>query len=250
MKYALCIESIFSKLPFAERLAATRAAGYNAIEVWGVDDDRRKLLSAATAEGLEVAMIIGAGGLTTRDPAAVARNLEGLRRNIEVAHALNCPNVCLFVGDRDESAIYATQRAAVIDFLGQSAELLAGSGITGIVESLNCKDHPTCFLLTMADAVAIIDEVDRPEIKLQFDIYHTALTDPDVESLIAANIKKIAYFQAADAPSRAEPGTGELDYRTITRQIRDTGFQGYFSWEFWPRAEATEAITAARNVQQ
>lgn len=249
MKYALCIETIFPNLPFAERLAATRQNGYNAVEIWHTDDGRLPILREEVKDGLEVAMLVASRNLTTRDTAAIEANLELLRRTLDVVRELNCPNICLFVGDRDDDATFSTQRTAVVDFLGQAADILQGSGVTGIVESVNPKHHPTCFLINMAAAAGIITEVDRPEIKLQFDVYHTAMTDDDVEATIERHFDDIAYFQAADAPSRAQPGTGVLNYPRILTRLEERGFDGYFSWEYFPQGDALQSVAAARAVQ-
>lgn len=249
MKYALCIETIFPELPFAERLRATREGGYDAIEIWHTDGERLPVLREEVKEGLEVAMLVASRNLTTREPQAIEANLEVLRRTLDVVRELNCPNICLFVGDRDDDALFSTQRSAIIDFLGQAADILQGSGVAGIVESVNPKHHPTCFLINMATAAGIIAEVDRPEIKLQFDVYHTAMTDDDVEAVIERHFDDIAYFQAADAPSRSQPGTGVLNYPRILTRLEERGFNGYFSWEFFPRGDARLAVAAARAVQ-
>jgi hydroxypyruvate isomerase len=249
VKYALCIETIFPTLAFEDRLRLTREAGFNAVELWSAGEDRLPALRNHIKDGLEVAMLIGASQLTTRDAAQIEANLESVRRNLDVARELGCPNLCLFVGNRDDNATFTTQRNAVIDFLGQSAEILKGSGVTGIVESVSPEDHAACWLLSMHDATSIVGQVNRPEIKLQFDIFHTALTDDGVENLIEKHFDDIAYFQAADAPGRGEPGTGELNYERILKRLQERNFGGYFTWEFVPKAEAMQAVAAARAVQ-
>lgn len=249
MKYALCIETIFSGRPFVECVELTKRAGYNTVELWHVEGDRLPVLRHEALNGFEVAMLIGASQLVTRDRNEIAAKLEGLKRNLDIALELNCPNLCLFVGNRDDNALFSTQRNAIIDFLGSAADILTGSGVKGIVESVSPKGHESCFLISMHDAASIVKAVDRPEIKLQFDIFHTAITDDDVESLIDRHFDDIAYFQAADAPGRGQPGTGELNYSRILRNLERRGFEGYLSWEFLPQGDALEAVAAARAVE-
>ena len=42
IKYALCIESIFPGMDYSERIQHTIDTGFNAVEVWGVDDAKKK----------------------------------------------------------------------------------------------------------------------------------------------------------------------------------------------------------------
>lgn len=249
LKYALCIESIFPGMDYAERIQHTLDTGYDAVEVWGVDEDKKKVLLDAKERGVRTAFLVGARGFAVGDKQAHREQLEALKKSIDLAHELDCPNICLFVGDRDPGLIYDQGRAAVIDFLGQAASVLRGSGIAGVVESLSPANHPKGFASSMRDVIAWVREIDRPEIKLQFDVYHTAMTDPDVEALVRDNVAYTAYYQAADAPGRGQPGTGILNFDKILNSIKEGGFKGYFSWEFAPQGEAIAAIAQARKVQ-
>ena len=249
LKYALCIESIFPTLEYSQRIDRTLEAGYNAVEVWGVDEDKKQILLEAKTRGVKTAMLVGASGFAVADKNRHRDELESLHRNLDIARELGCPNICLFVGDRDPNLIYDQSRAAVLDFLGEAAGVLQGSGVTGIVESLSPANHPQGFATSMRDGVSWIRELKRPEIQLQFDVYHTAMTDPDVEKLVRENIDCTAYYQAADASGRAQPGTGILDFSRILGDIKNGGFDGYFCWEFAPNGDAMEAIKQTKKVQ-
>lgn len=249
LKYALCIESIFPGMDYAERIQHTIDTGYNAVEVWGVDEAKKKILLEAKERGVRTAFLVGARGFATQDKNHIQQELESLKRNLDLAHELDCPNICLFVGDRDPALIYDQGRAAVIDFLGQAARVLSGSGVTGVVESLSPANHPKGFASSMRDVISWIREVNLPEIKLQFDIYHTAMTDPDVETLVRDNIAYTAYYQAADAPGRGQPGTGILNFDRMLNDIKNSGFDGYFSWEYAPQGDALESIEQTKKIQ-
>lgn len=249
LKYALCIESIFRGMDYAERIQHTLDAGYSAVEVWGVDEEKRKVLLEAKARGVQTAFLVGARGFAVADRNVHRGQLEALRRNIDLAHELDCPNICLFVGDRDPGLIYDQGRAAVLDFLGDAAKVLSGSGITGVVESLSPAHHPNGFANSMRDVIGWVRELNLPEIRLQFDIYHTAMTDPDLERLVRENIGYTAYYQAADAPGRGQPGTGILDFKKILTSIKEGGFDGYFCWEYAPQGDALESIAQTKAVQ-
>lgn len=249
LKYALCIESLFPQMEYEQRIQHTLEAGYNAVEVWNVDEDKKRVLRDAKARGVRTAMMVGARGFAVGDKNHHLTQLDALRRNLDVARELDCPNICLFVGARDKALTFDQSRAAVVDFLTKAAEVLAGSGVTGIVESVNPVHHPDAFLNNMRDCISIVREINLPEIRLQFDVYHTAMTDPDVEALVRDNVEYTAYYQAADAPSRAQPGTGILNFSRILDDIKQAGFDGYFCWEFIPQGDAMQAIEQTKKAQ-
>ena len=249
IKYALCIESIFPGMDYSERIQHTIDTGFSAVEVWGVDDAKKKVLLDAKERGVRTAFLVGARGFATQDQQKIQEELENLKRNIDLAHELDCPNVCLFVGDRDPNLIYDQGRAAVIDFLGQAAKVLSGSGASGVVESLSPVHHANGFANSMRDVISWVREINSREIKLQFDIYHTAMTDPDVENLVRNNIDITAYYQAADAPGRGQPGTGILNFERILNTIKESTFDGYFAWEYAPQGDAIESIEQTKRVQ-
>lgn len=249
LKYALCIESIFPGIDYTERIQHTIDAGYHAVEVWSVNEEKRKVLLEAKVRGVRTVFLIGARGFAVGDRNLRREQLEQLKRNLDLAHELDSPNICLFVGDRDPALIYDQGRSAVLDFLGNAAEVLSGSGVIGVVESLSPAHHPKGFANSMRDVISWVREINRPEIRLQFDLYHTAMTDPDLKSLLRENIEYTAYYQAADAPGRGQPGTGILDFPELLTTIKTSGFSGYFCWEYIPQGDALESLNQARAVQ-
>lgn len=249
MKYALCIESIFPGVDHREQIDLVLQAGYSAVEVWSIDEARRKILIEARNKGVETAMIVGAAHFVTQDCHHIQAQLESLKRSVDLAHDLHCPNICLFAGRRNPAMTFDGSRDAVKGFLGQAAEILEGSGISGIVESLSPDHHPDGFLLNMRETIAILKEVNRPEIRLQFDIFHTAMTDSNFRELLRECMPLISYFQAADAPSRGEPGTGLLDFRSLISDIRKSGFSGFFSWEFFPLKDPCHALRDTKAIE-
>jgi hydroxypyruvate isomerase len=249
LKYALCIESIFPKINFEERIRLTLQNGYKAVEVWRVDETKRKFLLEAKKQGVRTVMLVGARNFVTRDSTTLEVCKEDLKRNLDIALELDCPNICLFAGSRNPALTFDEGRAAVIHFLEEASKILEGSGVTGIIESLSPAHHGNAFLLKMSDVISIVKEINRPEIKLQFDLFHTAMTDSNLEQLVRDHVDITAYYQAADAPTRDGPGTGIIDFKQILGFIKQSKFDGYFTWEITPKGDPSVALEQARSYQ-
>jgi hydroxypyruvate isomerase len=59
-----------------------------------------------------------------------------------------------------------------VNNLQRAADRAALYGITLLIEPLNKRDNPGYFLNTTAEAMAILSEVGRDNLKLQLDLYH------------------------------------------------------------------------------
>ncbi|WP_273802760.1 TIM barrel protein, partial [Proteus vulgaris] len=53
-------------------------------------------------------------------------------------------------------------------------------------------------------------------------------------------LKHICHIQLADNPGRHEPGTGEINYTYLFKQLEQMGFTGWIGCEYKPAA-TTEA---------
>jgi hydroxypyruvate isomerase len=61
----------------------------------------------------------------------------------------------------------------------------------------------------------------------------------------AAN--RIGYIQLADHPGRHEPGTGELHYNRVLKELQALGYRGYVGLELVPQTtELAAAIAVAK----
>jgi len=70
------------------------------------------------------------------------------------------------------------------------------------------------------------------------------IEEPCIEASIRAAGDRIFHFHVADS-NRWHPGAGHLDFGSILRALRDTGYNGYVSGEFMPMPDAD---TGARRA--
>jgi hydroxypyruvate isomerase len=75
-------------------------------------------------------------------------------------------------------------------------------------------------------------------------MYHQQITEGNLIPNIDAAWDQIAAFHIGDNPGRAEPTTGEINYRNIFRWIRDKGYQGVLCMEHGQKAPGIEGERA------
>ncbi len=97
--------------------------------------------------------------------------------------------------------------------LQEAAAKAAPHGLTLLLEPLNPKDAPGYFYSTLAEAATVIEEADRPGIKLMFDAYHVGVTEGDPVAKLDTYWPLVGHVQIAAIPTRAEPDEGTFDFR-------------------------------------
>ena len=255
MRFSVCIEAIFTDRPFIDRLDAVRNAGIDGFEFWGWrDKDLLALRSRQQASGLVAAgMVLDTGQALVSEPDAdIIR--RAVRESIKAAQQLDCQTlICTVSSPGGGEVLPGTPRPQqhrhIVESLGIIAPLAEQAGITVVLEPLNVLvDHAGYFLTTSAEGFEIIREVSSPSVRLLFDIYHQQVTEGNLLANILPNLPLIGHFHVADVPGRHEPGTGELNFANIFRQIDAAGYTGFVGLEYWPQAPALETLRLVKSL--
>jgi hydroxypyruvate isomerase len=97
--------------------------------------------------------------------------------------------------------------------------------------------------------VKVVQEVNSPNVKLLYDIYHMQIMEGDLIDTIRKNIQWIGHFHTGGVPGRHElDGTQEVQWDGVMRAIAETGFRGYVAHEFVPTADPFTSLGDAVNL--
>ena len=167
---------------------------------------------------------------------------EGVHKAIQYGKALHLPAINCLVGLRPTGVSEAEVRDVLVSNLRLAADALAKEGMRLLVESLNTRDIPGFYLSSTDDVLALMREVDHPNLYYQYDVYHMQVMEGDLTTTIRNNITTIAHIQVADNPGRHEPGTGEINYPNLFRFIDEAGYTGYIGCEYKPLTTTGEGL--------
>lgn len=249
-KFAANLTMLFTELPFMDRFAAARAAGFGAVEyLFPYDYSKEELVSALKNNGLKQVL----HNLPAGDWAAGERGIachagrtaefrEGVNRAIDYATALGCPQVNCLAGKLPEGASSAQAHATLVANLRFAASALQAAGIRLLIEPINTFDIPGFFLSRTDQALAILDEVASPNLFVQYDIYHAQRMEGELASTLSKHLTRIGHIQLADNPGRNEPGTGEINYAWLFKHIDAIGYTGWIGCEYKPKTTTTEGL--------
>ena len=249
-KYSACIEWLFAKEApvFADRVRAAKAAGLSGIEFWGARNKDLDAVKAALDEtGLPIAGILTEPMSQITDPQTHPVFLEGVRTSLAAALRLGAPAMIVTTGDERPGVPREVQHAAIVKVLEQAADVVKGSGVVLALEPLNDRvDHPGYYLTSTVEGLDIIDEVDRTEVRLLYDIYHSAMMGEHIEDVLDGRLDRVVHVHLADTQGRGEPGSGNMDWRARLDWLADHGYTGFVGLEYKPTGSTEGSLSFMR----
>jgi hydroxypyruvate isomerase len=133
------------------------------------------------------------------------------------------------------------------DTLSRIADLGAEHGATFMIENLNLPvDHPGVPFARIEDTLALVSSVDRPELRLNLDLYHVQIGEGNLIEWGRKCQPWIGEIQVADVPGRKEPGTGEINYPGVARALKGMGYRGPVCMEAFASGDDEAALEAFR----
>ncbi|MCQ8129594.1 hydroxypyruvate isomerase family protein [Methylomonas rivi] len=241
-RFSANLSMLFSELPLLERFRAAKQAGFAAVEI--------QFPYALTAESIQQTLQAHDLKLVLFNVAAddLLQGGEGLaavpekqdRFKVAVAQALayakvlkpDCINVlpgrCLNAGR------LAEYEKTFRHNLRYAADVFAEIGVTTVFEAINSRDMPGFIVDGSAKMLSIWHELNHPQLRLQYDIYHMSRMGEDCAAFLSQHIDKIAHIQFADCPGRGQPGSGTLDFAALFGLIAALPYDGWVGAEYKP----------------
>ncbi len=249
-RFAANLSFMFGEESFLERFAAASEAGFSAVEyMFPYEEEADAIRSRLDDAGLEQVLFnLPAGDWdsgdrgTASDPDRVDEFRAGVESALEYARVLDVERINCLPGLRLDEQSEEAQWQTLVENVGHAAEALAEDGRTLLVEPLNTYDVEGCFLSTTDQAVRLMDEVDAPNLRLQYDFYHVQKMQGNLCDRFDELLERIAHVQVADNPGRHEPGTGEIDYAFVFEHIDGSGYDGWVGLEYAPAEDTSSSL--------
>jgi hydroxypyruvate isomerase len=215
-----------------------KSNGLSAIEIFDFEGRDLELLAAeAKKRDMEIISFCQKNGKFWGDPARLDEFVRGFCDSVEAAKKLGASNVIvsddLYPADLPREQVHA----AMVEGLKRVAPLAEQAGLTVIAEPLSGK-----YFRDAVEPFDIIREVNSPNVKLLYDIFHFQLIAGNITRTLRENIDLIGHIHGAGAPDRGDMTEGELDYSYILEQLSKTGYDKYFGLEFFTFENREEKV--------
>ena len=178
------LESVFRGFPAEEALFTLGESGFNVFERWTIHRDELAALKKAMARTGTGIKACCPECFILNDPGKRSQYTQSLTRAIEDIKFLGGDQLITQVG-ADTGAPREEQHRAIVDGLRSVKGQLEREQITLLIEPLNTvKDHPGYYLTSSDEGYEIIREVDSPNVRLLYDVYHQLHMGEDVLSAL------------------------------------------------------------------
>ncbi|MTH79988.1 hydroxypyruvate isomerase family protein [Paracoccus aestuariivivens] len=252
MFLSACVEWLYQDIHprLADRVRAAKADGLDHVEfhLWR-DKDIDDVAKALRETGVRLTSFVVEPRRSLVDPAQHGEFLQAVRESLVTAARLGNPPLVVASGFTRDGVSREEQRAEAVKALKQAASLAEAAGVMLVLEPLNTKvEHPGMFLSSTSEGLDIVEAVGSLNLKLLFDLYHSAVMEEDLEQVLRGRMHLVHHVQIADMPGRNEPGTGVIDWQDQLGRLRALGYSGAVGLEYKPTLPATESLKAARQA--
>ncbi len=250
LKIAANLTMMFNEHDFMDRFAAAASCGFKGVEyLFPYDYPADAIAEELEKNGLkQVLFDFPAGDWANGDrgiavqPERVREFQDGVGLAVEYAKALGCTRLTCLAGIPDEGADPAVSEQTMIDSLQFAADAASDIGANVLVEPLNTRDVPGTYVSKSAHGARLVRAADRPNVRLQFDVYHTQIMEGDLAPNFTDLLPLIGHVQIADNPGRHEPGSGEINYPFVLNHIDHSGYDGWIGAEYMPAGETVSGL--------
>jgi hydroxypyruvate isomerase len=249
---AVCAEMVYRDLPFVERVRLLDSAGF-AVEMW---DSTVKDIDALEATGIPIVSMTGYLEGSVSDSANAHRVIETAADLVETAKRVGCTRLVVHSAElvaglaarptfRTTGHMWFTAR----DTMLRLGDLGAQHGVTFCLENLNTiVDHPGIPLARAKDTLDIIREVNHPNARMMLDLYHAQIGEGNLIELVRDALPWIGEIQVADVPGRAQPGTGEINFPAIAKELSVLGYTGTVGLEGWVLGDTVAGLQEFKDA--
>ena len=253
------------KTPPAQAVAAVADIGYDGIEISCGDafptapakldaPQRAALREQLVSAGLEVPALMLCIQFFSDDPQVHQANLETFRRTCELGHDLGLAEPVVTFTMGGSTAKYEQQRDEFVRRLRDYGAAAAEEG------SLVAAEPHVGGAIDRPDrAVWLVEAVDLPRVRLNFDISHFSLIGLGIDECVEPLAPLAVHTHVKDGrmvDGKVQfllPGQGDFDYSAYLLAMERAGWTGHItveiSGQIW-NAPGYDPIAAARESYQ
>lgn len=254
-KFAANLSMLFTEVPFLERFALARKAGFTHVEylfpyVFKPEDLKAEL----GKQGLrQVLFNLPSGDWAAGDrgiaasPGREAEFRTGVLTAIDYALILGVPRLNCLAGKRVARRSDEEHWQTLVQNVRFAAMELAKHGLELLIEPINHFDIPGFFINRTEQALKLLDEIAQPNIRVQYDIYHAQREEGELAATLSKHVARIGHIQIADNPGRHQPGTGEINFPFLFQLLDQLNYPGYIGLEYVPTPDTHGSFAWLRD---
>lgn len=244
MKFSANLGFLWTDLSLPDAIRAAQVAGFDAVEChWPYDTPATQVRAALEETGLPMLGLNTIRGATGENglsvlPGRAAEARSAVDQALDYATAIGAGAVHVMAGFAQGSDAHA----AFVETLTYACAAAKPLGVTILIEPLNTYDAPGYFLQTTSQALAVMTDVDAPNLRLMFDCYHVQLMEGDLTNRLTRLMPHIGHIQFAGVPARGRPDVGEVHYPHVFKHLEQLGYTHPLGAEYKPSGPTEDSL--------
>jgi hydroxypyruvate isomerase len=246
-KLAANLSMLFPQLPFLDRFAAARQAGFRSVEYqFPYEHDAAEVARRARDAQLEVVLHnlpLGGDPKIERGiaclPGREREFRENVERGIDYAKAAGCARLNCISGIAPADPEHLD---VLVANLRHAARKLGAVGLQLMLEPVSTLTVPGFILNRSQQAIDVLNAVGEGNAFLQYDLFHMQIMEGDLARTIERLLPRIGHMQIAGVPERHEPGSGEINFPFLLAHIDRLGYAGWIGCEYNPRGDTVDGL--------
>ncbi len=254
-KKAVLINMLPRSLPYDERFAIAKAAGFSAVEMRTVADEKEADTIAAAAQktGIRIHSVMNSGHwdnpVSSPDPAVVDTCVKGMETSIRNARLWGADTVLLVPAVVDATTGYRDAWTRSVEVIRERILPVAEQHkvIVGIEEVWNK------FLLSPIEMAQYVDDFKSPWVSAYFDVGNVVMYGfpQDWIRTLGTRINKVhlkdfRMDRKASTYAFVHLGEGDVDWPEVRKALHEVGYDGYVTPEIRGGDQAYLTDVAAR----
>src|SRR4051812_3042363 len=180
LRFDINLSMTLTDVPFVERFQRAVDLGFGAVEFfWPDNDNLEEVVAAKEAAGVEVVLLNMKAGDAARGDRGLLSSPDdkewwhdAFLEAIALCERIGCPRIHAVAGNRLPKFERSVQIDCAVANLTSMLPNLQRAGVVATVEMLNAYDNPGFILTQLAQMMEIVERIDSPQVRCQYDIYH------------------------------------------------------------------------------
>ncbi|NMP21396.1 2-oxo-tetronate isomerase [Sulfobacillus harzensis] len=256
LKFDANLTMLYGEVPFLDRFDRARRSGFRAVEfLFPYDYAVEDVAKAQRDAGVEVVLMNSPAGNWSHGERGVAglpgreqEFREGFEAAMAYAAALGCRQINCLAGIIPPEVELQAVESVMVENIRHVADWAQRLGAKILIEPINTRDIAGFAITTTSQAHRLLEAIGADNVAIQYDVYHAQRMQGELTETFRTFQPWIAHLQIADNPGRHEPGTGEINYPFLFREIERAGYQGYIGLEYNPSAGTEQSLDWMRAL--
>ncbi|MGZ8158412.1 MAG: hydroxypyruvate isomerase family protein [Methylobacter sp.] len=250
LNFTANLSLLFTEVTLIDRFKAAKQAGFNAVEIQfpyelsaaAIKDKLDEYGLKLVLFNVDAADLLQGGEGLACVPEKRDQFKKAVAQTINYAELLKPEVINVLPGRCLDKSRLEHYLETFKENLGYAALTFSPLSIKTVFEAVNTHDMPGFIIYSGAQMLNVLDQLNRPELFMQYDIYHMQMMDEQPETFIAEHADQIGHIQFADCPGRGQPGTGRFDFKRMFSIIEGSAYSGWVGAEYKPVGTTAESL--------